>query len=172
MKTSKMDKGSKKHNKRLENSFKKHVKLFEPNIFRREENEFVLEDRDMIIKSVYHSHKPTHNIEVYNDKHRVSQNKNRKFLKTATGFSRGRTKSKNKNIRIHTSNGTRSKGQFNGVQSEILHNNRCKTAAFNPRRRIKSDLMGSNQEPSLHIMTDSNMNPNHVSYSFNINNCE
>ena len=161
MKTGEMDRDAQKKNERLENSLKKHVKQYEPNIFRREEEEYVPRDRDLITKSVYHSHKPTHNIEMYYNKPRVSQNESRRFVKTAAGFSRERTK--HKNIRIHTSSGARTKPQFNGVQSEILQDKRCKTAAFNTRQRIKSDFMGTNQEPSLNIMTDYNINPNHVS---------
>jgi hypothetical protein len=145
-----------KSNSRLEKSLKNHVKQYKPSIF-KQDDEYVSRDQNLISNSNYHSQTHTNVAGVYQDKRKDrASSKNRRCINTATGYRRDYMKPNTKDIRIHTSNGARSRPQFNNINSEILIDKRCKTAVHNKRERVKSDVLLKQNDPSLNIVSEYN----------------
>lgn len=147
-----------KSKSRLEKSLKKHVKQYEINVIKRD-NDYISKDKDLISNENYNPKQPLNYFDFYKqnggDSRAKDLKKSRRQIYTAGAFSNERiAQSKAKDIRIHTTSGTRVKTIFNGAKSEILDDKRCKTAANNIHGRIKSNINIHNPEQTLHMATN------------------
>lgn len=162
LQTSEIEKLKNKGQTRLERSLKKHVEQYETNIIRFDNDQYVSKDRDLINNGKKVRHKTPNNY-IINSQSKIRtrpDNNSRRCIKTASENNRDLVKSYSKDARVQTSNGVRSKPQFNHIQSDLINDKRCRTAAYNHRLRVKSDIVINQQpEPSVNMVMDYNSTP-------------